>query len=137
MKDIHVLEILSRMNENIDFTKVERYTYNAQTGAVTTNIELGDVTVYDPNSKLLENQRCYVALTNSNRSYFDAALCDLSFAFEDNKFKIRSNTMSAIIFISVDSYAKDHNLDGLTTNTTVSLFNLPDTTDNTITYSNT
>ena len=122
--------------KNIDFTKVERYTYDSQTGTVTTNIQLGDVTVYNPNSNLLENQRCYVALTNSDRSYFDSALCNITFAFEDNKFKITSTTLGAVIYISVNSYGRSHNIEGLS-NTTVSLFGLPDSTQDVVTYSST
>ena len=111
--------------KNIDFTKVERYTYNQQSGTVTTNIEIGDVTVYDPNSKLLENQRCYVALTNSDRSRFNPVEGNLSFVYEDNKFKISSTTLSAIEYISVTTYGSSHGIDGLG-NTTVKLFNLAD-----------
>ena len=120
--------------KNIDFTKVERYSYNAQTGVVTTNIEIGDVTTYDPNSNLLENQRCYVALTNSDRSSFDAALCNLEFVYEDNKFKLKSTTLSAIIYLSVNSYASIHGLEGLNTNTPVSLFGGPDSTEEITVY---
>ena len=115
--------------KNIDFTKVERYTYNSQTGAVTTNIEIGDVTVYDPSSKLLDNQRCYVALTNSDRSLFYAMEGDLSFAYEDNKFKISTTTLSAIEYISVTTYGSSHGIEGLP-NTTVKLFNLDDYSGN-------
>lgn len=121
--------------KNIDFTKVERYTYNPQTHQVTTNIELGTVTVYDSSSKLLENQRCYVALTNSDRSYFNASLCNISFAYEDNKFKIRANdnTLSAVTYITVSSYGRSHGIENLG-NTTVSLFDLPDSAQDTVYY---
>ena len=107
--------------KDIDFTKIERYTYN--NGSVTTNIEMGTVTDYDPNSNLLENKRCYVALTNSDRSSFDAALCDIRFAYENEVFNITSpsSTTSAIIYLSVTSYAESHNVSGLP-HTPVSLF---------------
>ena len=120
--------------KNIDFLKKEAYTYNSGTGAVTTNITLGEASVYDPaNSTLVENHRCYVALANTDRSYFDDALCNVQFVYEDNKFKITSTTQDKILYIAVSNYAINHGLSGIP-QTVVKLLDLADSTDTKITY---
>ena len=107
--------------KNIDFTKVPRFTYSA--GVVTENITIGgeDVTTYDSSDKRVDNQRCYVSLTNSDRSLFDDALCNVEFVYEDGKFKIKSTTLGAIIYMSVSSYAASHNIENLPTTPVVLL----------------
>ena len=120
--------------KNIDFIKKECYTYNSSTGQVTTNITLGEASIYDPNnSTLVENHRCYVALVNSDRSYFADDLCDLQFVYEDNKFKITSTTMDKITYIAVSNYASSHALSGIP-QTVVKLLNEDDSTETKITY---
>ena len=66
-----------------------------------------------------------MALTNSDRSRFYPVQGNLSFVYEDNKFKISSTTISAIEHISVTTYGSSHGIDGLG-NTVVKLFNLDD-----------
>lgn len=122
--------------KNIDFIKKECYTYNSGTGAVTTNITLGEASIYDPaHSTLVENHRCYVALTNSDRSYFDDALCNIQFTYDssDSKFKITSSTQDKIQYIAVSNYASSHGLSGIP-QTVVKLLDLEDSTENKITY---
>ncbi len=120
--------------KNIDFLKKECYTYNPSTGAFTTNITLGEASVYDPaNSTLVENHRCYVALANSDRSYFDDSLCDIQFVYEDNKFKITSSTQDKILYLAVSNYASNHSLTGIP-QTVVKVLDLDDSTDTKITY---
>ena len=120
--------------KNIDFIKKEAYTYNPNTGVTTTNITLGEATIYDPaNSTLVENHRCYVALTNSDRSYFDDALCNVQFVYEDNKFKITSTTQDKIQYIAVSNYASSHGLSGIP-QTVVKLLDLDESTDTKIMY---
>lgn len=121
--------------EKVDFTKVEKYTYNPSTGVVTTNITSGDVEVYDPNDPRLENQRCYVSLVNSDRSTFDSVLSNLQFIYDttDDKFKITSTTTGAIIHLAVNNYAKNHGITGLT-NTNVVLIEGSGSTDDPLVY---
>ena len=122
--------------KNIDFIKKERYTYNAQTGAVTTNITTGEVTAYDPSDPRIENQRCYVSLVNTERSLFDQVTSNITFVYEDNKFKITSTTTSAILHLAISNYGSTHPITGAY-NTTISLFGGADTTDSRITYPST
>ena len=119
--------------KNIDFIKKERFTYNEGTGAVTTNITTGDVVNYNPDDPKIENQRCYISLMLSERSLFEAAVANVEFVYEDNKFKINSDTLGAILNMTVSSYATNHGINGLT-NTPVSLFGGADTTESKIVY---
>ena len=119
--------------KNVDFIKKERYTYNEQTGEVTTNITMGEVTAYDPTDPRIENQRCYVSLVTSERSLFDDVASNISFVYEDNKFKINSTTQSAILNLVISNYGSTHPITGAT-NSTVSLFGGNDTTASRITY---
>ena len=119
--------------KNVDFIKKERYTYNPQTGAITTNITTGEVTTYDPSDPRIENQRCYVSLVNTEHSLFDSVASNISFVYEDNKFKITSTTTSAILNLAISNYGSTHPITGIS-NTTISLFGGADTTANRITY---
>lgn len=119
--------------KNIDFVKKERYTYNESTGVVTTNITMGEVTAYDPNDPRIENQRCYVSLVNTERSLFDEVTSNITFVYEDNKFKITSTTTSAILHLAISNYGGTHPITGAT-NTTISLFGGADTTESRIVY---
>ena len=120
---------------NVDFTKVERFTYNANTGAWTENITFGAITEYNPSDSRLENQRCYVSLVNSDRSIFTANACEVRFVYEDNKFKVLSNTTSYITHIAVNNYASRHSnsITGLT-NTTVVLISGSGSTEDPLVY---
>ena len=127
--------------DNVDFTKIERYTYNDSTHVTTTNIEMGQVQTYTANDPHIENQRLYVSFLTSKRSLFDAAIAEVQFAYVyDNenskyKFRISTNNLSAMINVVVANYGRKHSLvvSGLT-NSTVSLFNLADSVADEITY---
>ena len=125
--------------KNVDFLKTARYTRNENTGAVTTNIRIPTETVSVINlpadADLLDNQRCYVALANSDRSTFAAQACNINFLYEDNKFKITSDTLSAVNYIAVSNYAIviQETVTGIVT-TPVSLFGAADSTEEKITY---
>ncbi len=119
--------------KNVDFIKKERYTYNAQTGAVTTNITTGEVTAYDPSDPRIENQRVYISLVNTERSLFDSVASNISFVYEDNKFKITSTTTSAILHLAISNYGSTHPITGIS-NTPLSLFGGEDTTASRVTY---
>ncbi|MCR4562067.1 MAG: hypothetical protein K5694_02545 [Bacilli bacterium] len=120
---------------NVDFTKQERFTYDSGTGTTTTNITLGDASTYDADDPRLDNQRCYVMLTNSDRSLFAADTSDISFKYEDNIFKITTTDLSKMTHISVNNYGRTHSetLPGLV-NTSISLFGAASSTDDVITY---
>ncbi len=124
--------------KNVDFVKKECYSYNPGTGVVTTNITLDKehpVTVYNPSDSRVDNQRCYVALVNSDRSTFDAAPANVSFVYNQatNKFVISTDYISAVTYIAVSNYAHSHPVTGLS-NATVTLFNEGDSTDDKIVY---
>ena len=120
---------------NVDFTKVERFTYNANTGAWTENITFGAITEYDTSDPRLENQRCYVSLVNSDRSLFTANACEVRFVYENGKFKILSDTTNYITHLAVNNYASRHSnsITGLT-NTTVVLISGDGSTDDPLVY---
>ena len=121
--------------KDIDFVKKEAYTYNA--GVVTPNIVLHDtpVTVYDASDTRIENQRLYVALTNSDKSYFKDQECNVDFTYSGGKFKVETNTLGAITYITVSNYgaSKSTIISGLT-NAIVKLFSLADSDDDKIFY---
>ena len=120
---------------NVDFTKVERFTYNENAGTWTENITFGAITEYNPSDSRLENQRCYVSLVNSDRSLFTANPCEVRFVYENNKFKVLSSTTNYITHLAVNNYATRHSnsITGLT-NTTVVLFTGSGSTDDPLVY---
>ena len=126
--------------KNVDFIKTERFTRNDQTGVVTTNIRIPAEPVSSitlpADADLLDNQRCYIALANSDRSLFANALCNINFVYEDNKFKITTDTLSAVDYVAVSNYAsvRRETVSGIVT-VPVSLFGAADSTEEKITYS--
>lgn len=121
--------------DNVDFTKIERYTYDESTHTVTTNITMEETHAYDANDPRIENKRLYVSFLTSERSYFDATAANVEFVYEDSKFKIKTNNLSAMLNVVVTNYASKHTLvvSGLT-NTTVKLFDMEESTADKITY---
>ena len=123
--------------KDVDFIKKECYTYSE--GVVTQNITLDKLDLkhdsYNASGVEVENQRCYVALSNSDRSLFDDAYSSLRFEYDsvNNKFVISSSTLSSITYLSVSNYALQHGLTGLT-NIPVKVLNKNDSTDEKITY---
>lgn len=123
--------------KDVDFIKKECYTYSE--GVVTQNITLDKLDLehdsYNPSGTEVENQRCYVALSNSDRSTFDDAYTSLRFEYDsvNNKFVISSSTLSSITYLSVSNYALNHGLTGLT-NMPVKVFSKDDSAEEKITY---
>jgi hypothetical protein len=123
--------------KDIDFVKVDRFSYEG--GVVTENITIPTepVSVITPsNQDVLDNQRCYVALTNSDRSMFADDACNIDFVYEDNKFKVISNTLGTVSYVAVSNYgqAKSQTIEGLTV-VPVSLFGAPDSIEEKVVYS--
>ena len=119
--------------QNIDFIKQERYTYNENTHQVTTNITMGDVTAYDPTDPRIDNQRVYVSFANTERSSFKAEACDITFVYEDNKFKISSTSTSSINHLVISNYGKTHPITGAV-NSYIVLFGGDPTNENKLVY---
>ena len=125
--------------KNIDFIKTERFTMDENTGVVTTNIRIPDSPVSSitlpADADLLDNQRCYIALANSDRSMFADALCNIDFIYEDSKFKVNSNTLGAVSYMAVSNYAiiRKATVTGITT-VPVSLFGGDPTTEEKVVY---
>ena len=110
--------------EKIDFLKMPRFN---QSG--TENIIIEDVTTYDPSDNKLGNQRCYIALVDSDRSLFANTQSDLSFVYNtsNGKFVISSSLSGsalseAILHLAVDNY-KPQLVNGNNKQLTVVLFN--------------
>lgn len=120
--------------KNVDFTKIERYSYNQSTGEVTINIVMGDVNIYNANDPHIENQRLYVSLLTIDRSLFDAAQANVEFVYEDTKFKIKTDNLAAMLRVVVSNYARNHQQVTGLTNTTIKLFDLPESNADKITY---
>lgn len=125
--------------KNVDFIKTERFTRDENTGVVTTNIRIPDEPISSitlpADADLLDNQRCYIALTNSDRSMFTASECSIDFLYEDNKFKIITDSLGSISYMAVSNYAdiRKETVTGITT-VPVSLFGAPDSTEDKVTY---
>ena len=125
--------------KNVDFIKTERFTRNPSTGVVTPNIRIPENPVSSitlpGDADLLDNQRCYVALANSDRSMFAAQECNIDFLYEDNKFKILTDTIDAVSYIAVSNYAsvRRQTVTGIST-VPVSLFGASDSTEEKIVY---
>ena len=89
--------------EKIDFLKRDRFGENNE-------ITFNTVTTYDPNGTDLENQRCYVLLSQDNTSEFEGIASDLSFTYDaqSGKFKITSTTEPAMTKVVVDNFGKEY-----------------------------
>ena len=94
--------------ENVDFLMLPRFTVDGN----------DIITNYAPIS--VGGQRCYVALASSDRSTFADEASNISFVYEDNKFKITTTTLSAMTKIVVNNYK--HKQPGEPPNVTVYLF---------------
>ena len=110
--------------EKIDFLKTSRFDQNG-----IENITIEDTTAYDPTDNKLANQRCYVALVDSDRSLFSSAQSDLSFTYNSStgKFVISSTLTGtalsdAILRVAVDNY-KPQLTNGSNKQLTIVLFN--------------
>lgn len=126
--------------KDVDFIKKECYTYSE--GVVTQNITLDKLDLehdsYNPSGTEVENQRCYVALSNSDRSRFDAEYVKIRFEYDSatNKFVIskdNSTELPSILYMSVSNYALQHGLSGLTC-IPVKLLNKDESSEEKITY---
>ena len=105
--------------EKVDFLKRPRFDIENPNK----DIIIENVTTYNPNDRRLANQRCYVALVNSDRSLFDdSANSNISFTYNQNTgvFEITSTTMSAMTHVAVNNYP--HTLAGDDKYLVVSLF---------------
>ena len=113
--------------EKVDFLKQPRfavgspYTANIITEDEAKAQHLPDVTQYSSNSNRLENNRCYVELTNNNVSTFADKTCDIAFIYDDSSgyFVIKTigdpendnddnSDLSGMTHVVVSNYGKSY-----------------------------
>ena len=134
---------------NIDFLKKARFTYNEDTELYEETVTLeGHDLIYNPSDTNLQDQRCYVALANSDRSYFEdtpsPSHLDFIYGKEHEEdlteiFMIQSDTMAAISRVVVTNYGKSYGLTNSVTdldNLIVKVLNKEKENGDTIVYSN-
>ena len=88
--------------EKVDFLKRPRFDPENSDNDII--VEYTDT--YNSNDMRLANQRCYVALVNSDRSLFADSNSEISFTYNQtsNTFEITSTTLSAMTHVAVNNY---------------------------------
>lgn len=105
--------------EKVDFLKRPRFDLTDSNN----DIIIENTNTYNPSDLRLDNQRCYVALVNSDRSLFDDSTnSNISFTYNQSTgvFEITSTTLSAMSHVAVNNYP--HSLAGDPKYLVVSLF---------------
>ena len=93
--------------ENIDFLQTPRYVNN-KIAVMLEGENVLDPSLFANDFDTLANRRCYVCLLSSDRSSFNAAEGELTFAYDDGVFYITKGDgqLSAIEKVAVSSYRK-------------------------------
>ena len=115
--------------KNVDFVKGPRFTINDEENPTdyTSNYN------YSMDNPHIEDQRCYVALVNSDRSSFKASELDIKFKYNNGVFYVTTTgDTDNVIHISLTTYAAA--IDEQYSDTPISLFGAAQTTTDPVIY---